>query len=127
MPKDSKSKRNWAARAKSLFPYGTRGAEMILETGTVRASRKNGLVDQYFLTQLEAEECLPLIEGGVGYEKTPATFLYCMATVESRFIFKKLLLKKKKGKSLNVPFTLQVRRFGCILHQLAEGAKKNMM
>ena len=100
---------------------------MILETGTVRASRKNGLVDQYFLTQLEAEECLPLIEGGVGYEKTPATYLYSMATVESRFVFKKLLLlKKKKGKSLNVPFTLQVRWFG-IFHQLAEGAKKNMM
>ena len=130
MPKAVKPKTNKAARAKSSNPYWTRETDMILETGTVRESRKNGDVDQYFLTPAEAASCLPLIEGGVGggYEKTPATFLYSMATVASRFVFEKLLKEKKKGKFLNVPFTLQVRRVGSgILHQLAEGAKKNMM
>jgi hypothetical protein len=103
---------------------------MHLETGTVRESRTEGKVNQYFLTEQEAEECFPLIEWGVGsdYEKTPATFLYSMATESSRFVFRKLLGMKKKGKFLDVPFTLQVLRYGCgALHQLAEGAKKNRM
>ena len=130
MPKALKPKTNRTARAKKSNPYWTREADMNLETGTVRESRTEGKVDQYFLTEREAEECFPLIDWGVGsdYEKTPATFLYSMATVSSRFVFRKLSLLKKKGKFLDVPFTLQVRRFGCgALHQLAEGAKKNMM
>ena len=129
MPKVVK-KPNWAARAKKTNPYWTREADTNLETGTVRESRTEGKVDQYFLTEREAEECFPLIDWGVGsdYEKTPATFLYSMATVSSRFVFGKLYLLKKKGKFLDVPFTLQILRVECgALHQLAEGAKKNMM
>jgi len=129
MPKAVK-KTNRAARAKKTNPYWTREVDMHLETGTVRESRTEGKVDQYFLTEREAEECFSLIEWGVGsdYEKTPAIFLYSMATVSSRFVFRKLLLQKKKGKFLDVTFTLQVRRFGCgARHQLAEGAKKNRM
>ena len=126
MPKAVNPKTNRAARVKSSKPYETRGAEMIMENGTVRSSRENGRVDQYFLSNAEAQSCLPLIEGGVGvgYEKTPATFLYSMATVASRHAFRKLLLQKKKGKSLNVPFTLQVLK---VVGKLAEGFKKNMM
>ena len=129
MPKVVK-KPNWAARAKKTNPYWTREADTNLETGTVRESRTEGKVDQYFLTEREAAECFPLIDWGVGfdYEKTPATFMYSMATVSSRFVFGKLYLLKKKGKFLDVPFTLQIRRVECgALHQLAEGAKKNMM
>ena len=121
MPKVKAKK---VTRSPSSMPYGTRKAKKIALTETVRSMRKDGPVDQHILTRRDADECRPLVEGGVGYEKTPTTFLFCCATVVSQFTFQKWLFGKAKGKSPNEGFTLQVRNAAS---KLAEGVKRNQM
>ena len=119
-----KVKANKVARSPSSMPYETREATKVVLTETVRSMRKNGPVDVHFLQRRDADECRPLVEGGVGYEKTPTTFLFCCATVVSQFTFQKWLFGKAKGKSPNEGFTLQIRNAAS---KLAEGVKRNQM
>ena len=117
-------KANRAARAPSMMPYETRSAKKAVENGTVRSMRKDGPVQQHIIKRREGDECRKLLSGGHGFEKTPATFLLCCATVASRIIFKNWLFKKDKGKSPNEDFSVQVLDAA---NKLAEGAKRNMM
>ena len=119
-----KAKANKVARSPSLMPYETRKAKKVALNETVRSMRKDGPVDVHILTRRDADECRPLVEGGVGYEKTPTTFLFSCATVVSRLTFKKQLFGKAKGKSPNEGFTLQVQNTAS---KLAEGVKRNQM
>ena len=105
------------------MPYETRKAKKVALNETVRSMRKDGPVDVHILTRRDADECRPLVEGGVGYEKTPTTFLFCCATVVLQFTFQKWLFGKAKGKSPNEGCTLQLNA----ARKLAEGVKRNQM